>query len=75
MAKTSDNYWIICPYCGEKHGDAWEWVKGEDPQRAECQSCERPFVCWAEYDVTYCARDIEGGALLKAVLQQKDPTT
>jgi len=70
VPKTSDGCYVICPYCGEKHGDASEWFRGEDARRADCQACGREFICWAENDVTYYARDAEGGDLLKAALQR-----
>lgn len=69
MPKTSSNEYVVCPYCGEQHGDAWEWAaENTEGDRMECQGCAKVFVYWAEHDVTYYARDIEGGQLLADVL-------
>ena len=50
-----DNEWVVCPFCGNEHGDCWDWCKSEDPQRTTCDSCGQEFICWAEYDVQYCS--------------------
>lgn len=73
MPKTDDSEYVICPYCGYKHGDAWEWAAQEtEGDRMECEECKNIFVFWAEHDVTYYARDVEGGQMLKAVLAQTE---
>lgn len=71
MPKTSNGEAVVCPYCGEQHGDAWEWAQDENGDRMECQECKRIFFYWADFDITYHACDIEGGAALKAVLNEK----
>ena len=48
-----DDEYAICPYCGEKHGDCWEWLTSEVPQKVECQGCGRTFMAWAEHSVDY----------------------
>jgi len=68
MPKVMDAEYVVCPYCNEPHGDAWEWAASETKgDRMECERCGKVFVFWAEHDVTYITRDIEGGELLKAV--------
>jgi len=48
-----DNEYVICPHCGEEHGDAWEWCPQPEPKVLRCQSCDQQFQAWAEYDVQY----------------------
>lgn len=31
----------VCPWCGHRHQDAWEW--DADSEDTECDSCEREF--------------------------------
>ena len=50
-----DSEYAICPWCGEKHGDCWEWVKPEQSEE-RCQRCDNTFVVWAEHDVSYYTR-------------------
>ena len=52
-----DHEYVICPHCGEQHGDCWEWVD-ERPALEECQNpeCGKKFIAWAEHDVTYHAK-------------------
>ena len=56
MATAHDTY-VVCPHCGEQHGDAWEWCTGV--QETECDGCGKTFLCWPEYDVTYHAETRE----------------
>lgn len=60
-----DGEWVICPHCGYKHGDAWEWVKPEE-RTMECDGCKKEFKYWAEYEVTYYAC---------AEVEEEDPCT
>ena len=48
-----DDCYVICPYCGNEMGDAWDWSSHEDWQEHECDECEKTFMSCAEYDVTY----------------------
>lgn len=32
----------VCPHCGHKHRDAWEWDSDGSGQ-TECGECEKPF--------------------------------
>lgn len=54
----ADNQDAICPHCGHKHGDCWEWVE-EMPKEAECEGCGKRFVVWAQYDITYRTEPLE----------------
>jgi len=53
MTRDSEN--VICPHCGYKHGDAWEWCASETPSAHFCYDCGGQFKAWAEYDVQYIA--------------------
>ncbi len=73
MPKTSSYTNVVCPYCGCEHGDAIDWAAAvTDGDRMECDKCDRVFVYWAEHDVMFYARDIEGGEMLKTALQQRE---
>ena len=50
---TEDEEWVVCPYCGHKHGDAWEWCTSEEPHETKCDNCGQVFQCYAEYSTTY----------------------
>ena len=65
---TRDGEWVTCPYCGYKHGDAWEWCNEENPQDTECSGCGKTFRCWAEYAVDYC-----GGPAINEDGSDKNP--
>ena len=51
VGRWSSNEWAICPWCGYKHGDGWEWA----PRRTEtrCDGCDNAFTVEPEYTVTY----------------------
>ncbi len=55
MRETAHPEYVICPACGEQHGDAWEWCNSENPIPVICQECGEDFYCWAEFDVRYHA--------------------
>ena len=59
MAEHVDGCYAVCPYCGEKHGDCWEWLTSEEPIIHECQNnnCGKKFYAWAVYDVQYYTCD------------------
>jgi hypothetical protein len=48
--ETKGQYDPVCPYCGYKHRDAWEWG-GDDFH--ECHHCRRMFSFESIVDVTY----------------------
>ena len=52
---TSDSEYVICPFCGYEHGDAWEWCK-QDAQDTKCDGCGKTFMCYAEHSVEYIAQ-------------------
>ena len=49
----------VCPHCGFKHKDSWEWdfgpgMEGEDT--FECGECEKEFICIRNVEVTYTTK-------------------
>lgn len=54
----SDSYVAICPYCGEQHGDCWDWVT-EDGHCTECAACEREYWVEAYVDITYLTKPLD----------------
>jgi NAD-dependent SIR2 family protein deacetylase len=48
---------IICPYCGHKFSDSWEYMD-EDSQITECDRCGRPFTLYTQTIVSYNTRPI-----------------
>lgn len=49
---TSDDEYVVCPNCGNRQGDCWEWVTADEKDET-CSKCGTVFVYRAEYDVTY----------------------
>lgn len=47
---------VVCPYCGEKASDSWEF---DDEGITECGWCERGFRYERHIEVTYCTERIE----------------
>ena len=58
---TDDQEYVVCPYCGHKHGDAWEWCTRENETEDTCDGCGKRYRYWAEFSVDYKA----GAALNK----------
>jgi DNA-directed RNA polymerase subunit RPC12/RpoP len=52
---TVDGEYVICPYCGAKYGDCWEWVK-QEPRTKDCDECGKEFEYWAVVSVDYHAQ-------------------
>lgn len=48
---------IVCPYCGEEHGDSWEYSEGE----TECVECERRFDMVRVVEVSYVTSKLPEG--------------
>ena len=50
----------VCPHCGYKHDDAWEWNFGPglegDSNGRECYRCGGVFDCERVVDVSYTTR-------------------
>ena len=47
----------VCPHCGQKHKDAWEWnfgpgLEGTSEDRW-CEHCGEPFDCERVVHVSY----------------------
>ena len=53
MSEHMDGCYAICPHCGERHGDCWEWLTDEQPAEFTCQECGKLFTAWAVYGVQY----------------------
>lgn len=56
--ETSDGHNLICPYCGGRHSDSYEYFTFKDDAVVECGHCERDFSASRVVDVTYEARPI-----------------
>jgi transposase len=54
-SSTSD---VICPYCGYRNKEAWDWCKDYESEH-ECGDCEKTFVAWGEASVTYYAKPLD----------------
>lgn len=50
----------VCPHCGHRHRDAWEWNFGEGPDGESngraCDNCEALFDCERVVQVSYTTR-------------------
>lgn len=46
---------VICPYCGHKYSDSWEFGNGTDDDFGliQCEYCEKEFYAWRNVEVTY----------------------
>ena len=56
---TGDTYLtdvIVCPWCGTKYEDCWEW---DDDGKEVCDACEREFSYERHVDVSYITRKEE----------------
>jgi len=51
---TVDDHNLICPYCGEKHDEPWEYFSNND-ETADviCDECDRDFVAIRHISVSY----------------------
>ncbi len=54
ILKTVSRDWVVCPGCGERHGECGDWVKSM-PHRELC-SCGAVMLCWFETETTYHAQ-------------------
>ena len=52
----------VCPHCGHKHRDAWEWNFGSgldgDSEGRDCDSCGGSFDCERVVDVSYTTKAV-----------------
>lgn len=46
---------IVCPYCGNEHGDSWEFNSNEQGSLGlyECGNCGKEFYVCRDVSVTY----------------------
>ena len=52
----------VCPHCGHKHRDSWEWDFGdgmEGEATFECESCEKEFVCSKTVQISYSTQKVK----------------
>ena len=53
----------VCPHCGFKHEDAWEWNFGPGLEGAsegrQCSDCNGEFDCSRVVDVSYTTQQIK----------------
>lgn len=54
---VSDSY-VICPWCGYRHGDAFEYKSGD----RECVDCGNVFHVEVETTITFTTSKPKGGA-------------
>jgi hypothetical protein len=54
ILNTASRDWIVCPSCGERHGECVDWVKSM-PHREVC-SCGVEMLCWSETVTTFHAQ-------------------
>lgn len=52
---TDNQNEAICPHCGYKHMDSWEYEEGEH----ECSQCERAFELTKRMWVTFTTRKVK----------------
>jgi hypothetical protein len=69
LLRSVSRDWVVCPGCGEKHGECADWVKSM-PHREIC-SCGAEMVCWFETEITYHA-EILGDRVQKMKKKKKD---
>lgn len=50
---------IVCPFCGWKDNDSWEWLNGEEGDgESECGECEKPFAVSRHVTVAYSTQKL-----------------
>jgi DNA-directed RNA polymerase subunit RPC12/RpoP len=49
---------VVCPYCGETHGDSWEWAQDSD-DAMKCDHCGKTFSYYRNIEVTYTSSRID----------------
>jgi hypothetical protein len=49
-----DDEYAICPHCGERSGDCWEWVTDPyNPVKVDCTGCKKTYWVKPEYSACY----------------------
>ncbi len=56
VLRTASVEGIICPSCGESHGECADWVKSM-PHREVC-TCGEEMLCWFESETVYFAEGL-----------------
>ena len=55
--ETSNERYIICPYCGEHYGED----EMHESQTVECENCDKKFKVEVEYTVAYSTEKTVNG--------------
>ena len=57
---TDDTREIVCPHCGYKFSNSYEFGMDSDgeEQEIDCGRCEKPFIAMINISVTYSSRTI-----------------
>ena len=46
---------IVCPYCGYKFHDSWDYGSQDECFEVDCGECEKTFDVYRDISVTYCS--------------------
>lgn len=46
----------VCPHCGYKHADSWEF---DDYDEYKCEECRKEFIIEREVDIAYSTKKKE----------------
>lgn len=49
---------IICPWCGYKDIDSWEY-NDSDGRQIHCLHCDKPMKIYVDFEVRYSAQKVE----------------
>jgi DNA-directed RNA polymerase subunit RPC12/RpoP len=55
---TEDTDEIVCPYCGYKFSDSWEYAGPDGFWDVTCHKCERAFNVTANMEITYTSEKL-----------------
>lgn len=55
--ETSNERYIVCPYCGEHYGEDDMY----ETQTVECDNCDKKFKVEVEYSVSYSTEKTDNG--------------
>lgn len=60
--KKHDTRWTdfpVCPHCGHKHVDDWEYWSEDDDDDTECEDCGEPFYFTVSVSVNFTTKTME----------------
>lgn len=49
---------IVCPYCGHKFDDSWEYGDIQSGMEIECDKCDKTFRAYSIVDISYSTEKI-----------------